>query len=106
MDVEDLPERGIRTAFIPIGHSMIELIEPTSEDSEIAGFLKKRGPGLHHIALATPDIEASSADAKDAKARLIYEQAKPGAHGTKVNFIHPKSSGGVLLELVEHAAHS
>lgn len=101
--VEELPERGIRTAFIPLGQSMIELIEPMGENSEIAGFLEKRGPGLHHIALATPDIAISESHARAAGARLIYDEARPGAHATKVNFIHPQSSGGVLLELVEHS---
>ncbi len=98
--IEEMPERGIRTAFISIGQSMIELIEPMNEDSEISTFLAKRGPGLHHVALRSADIKKSSEQIKNHGAKLIYEQDRPGAHKTRVNFIHPKSSGGVLVELV------
>ncbi len=99
--IEEMPERGIRTAFIKIGQSTIELIEPMNENSEISSFLEKRGPGLHHMALATSDLEKSTGLAKDQGLKMIYPSARKGAHETKVNFIHPKSSGGVLLELVE-----
>lgn len=98
--IEDLPERGIRTAFIPVGLTYIELIEPLHDQSEVSKFLQKRGPGLHHIAFKTNDIEGLEIEIKEAKAELTYEKVKPGAHNTLVNFIHPKSSGGVLMEIV------
>lgn len=99
--IEEMPERGIRTAFIKIGQSTIELIEPMHEASEISVFLEKKGPGLHHIALHTNDIKKASAQVGAQELKLIYDSPKKGAHNTKVNFIHPKSSGGVLVELVE-----
>jgi methylmalonyl-CoA/ethylmalonyl-CoA epimerase len=99
--IEEMPERGIRTAFIQVGQSMIELIEPMHEQSEISAFLSKRGPGLHHVAFHTPNIKKSTEQAKDQGVKLIYDQDQPGAHHTRVNFIHPKSSGGILLELVQ-----
>ncbi len=99
--IEEMPRRGIKTAFLKIGATTIELIEPMGENSEVANFLAKRGPGLHHIAFKTDDVEAMSQKAKEHGARFTYEDAQPGAHGTKVNFIHPKSSGGTLLEIVE-----
>jgi len=98
--IEEMPERGIRTAFIKLGSSMIELIEPLHEHSEISKFLHERGPGLHHLALHANDIANTEATLKQHQGKLIYDQARPGAHHTRVNFIHPKSSGGVLVELV------
>ncbi len=85
--VEELEARGVRVAFLPIGDTHIELIEPIHEHSEVSGFLAKRGPGLHHIALS--GIPTS-------------EPFKPGAHGAQVAFIHPKKTGGVLVELCVH----
>lgn len=99
--VEDLPKRGIKTAFIEIGPTKIELIEPLHESSEISKFLKNRGPGLHHIAFKTDDITAMQTQIESCGAKLTYAQAQPGSHNTLVNFIHPKSSGGVLVELVK-----
>ncbi len=99
--IEEMPERGIRTAFITVGQTMIELIEPMHEQSEISASLASRGPGLHHVAFRTQDINQASETVKNQGVRLIYETPRPGAHNTKVNFIHPKSTGGVLVELVE-----
>ena len=99
--IEELLDRGIRTAFIPLGQSTIELIEPIADNSEIAKFLEKRGPGLHHIALKTADIDKTSATLKAKDIVLTYDLAKPGAHETLVNFVHPKSTGGTLVEIVE-----
>ncbi len=103
-EIEEMPERGIRTAFIKIGQSMIELIEPMRDDSEISNFLIKKGPGIHHIAFATPDIIAGENSLRENGCTVLYEKARPGAHHTQVNFVHPKSAGGVLIELVEHAS--
>lgn len=99
--IEEMPERGIRTAFIIIGQSKLELIEPLHEQSEVSKFLEKRGAGLHHVALKSIDIEETAEQLRKNHAELTYSNAKPGAHDTLVNFIHPKSSGGVLLEIVE-----
>jgi len=96
-------EQKVRIAFLTIGESRIELLEPTSPESPIAGFLEKRGAGLHHIALRVDNIEEALARHKESGARLIDESPRIGAHGTKIAFVHPKSSGGVLLELCQES---
>ena len=98
---EEVAEQKVRVAFLTIGDSRIELLEPTSPDSPIAGFLEKRGGGLHHISLRVDDIEEALAKHKKAGARLIDEHPRIGAHGMRIAFVHPKSSGGVLLELCQ-----
>jgi methylmalonyl-CoA/ethylmalonyl-CoA epimerase len=100
---EEISEQKVRVAFLVIGESRIELLEPTSPDSPIAGFIEKRGGGMHHIALKVDDIEEALARHKEAGARLIDETPRVGAHGTRIAFIHPKASGGVLLELCEES---
>ena len=103
-EVEDLPDRGLRVAMIPVGDARIELIASTRNDSEIAANLQKRGPGLHHICLRSDDVQ-KDLDQLDAQGlRLINRQAKAGAGGSKVGFVHPKASGGVLLELSQTKA--
>jgi len=87
--------------MLGIGESKIELLEPTSTDSPIARFLEKNGPGIHHIAYQVDDIEAAIAQMKVQGARMIDEQPRSGAHGTKIAFVHPKSSNGVLTELCQ-----
>jgi methylmalonyl-CoA/ethylmalonyl-CoA epimerase len=99
--VEELAERGIKTAFIPVGPVMIELIEPMRENSEVAKFIKKRGPGLHHIAFKIKDIKSFEKNLREKQVIFTHERPSPGANNTLVNFIHPKSTGGVLLEIVE-----
>lgn len=99
--IEDLPNRGIRTAFITVGQSKIELIEPMHERSEVSKFLENRGPGLHHIALHTKSMVDSQNKLKEHNAKLTYENAQKGAHDSLVNFVHPNSTGGVLVEIVE-----
>ncbi|MFW9843890.1 MAG: methylmalonyl-CoA epimerase [Candidatus Thorarchaeota archaeon] len=98
---EEVPEQKVRVAFLTIGESSIELLEPTSDDSPIAKFLEKRGSGIHHIAVQVDDIEAALKRHHDAGARLIDETPRIGAHNMKIAFVHPKASGGVLLELCE-----
>jgi methylmalonyl-CoA/ethylmalonyl-CoA epimerase len=98
---EEVPEQKVRVAFLTIGESSIELLEPTSEDSPIAKFLEKRGSGIHHIAIQVDDIEAALARHHEAGARLIDNEPRIGAHNMKIAFIHPKASGGVLLELCQ-----
>ena len=97
--IEELPDRGIRVAMLPIGEATIELIEPLHDKSEVSGFLAKRGGGIHHIALRTPDVDENVSQLKDKGVRLTADEAAPGAHDCRVAFIHPKASGGLLLEL-------
>ncbi len=96
--VEELPERGIKVAMLPIGDTRIELVTPLREGSEVSAFLDKRGGGIHHIALRTDDVDADAAALEGAGVRLA-QAPSPGAHGCRVAFVHPKASGGVLLEL-------
>lgn len=98
---EVVADQSVRVTMLPIGESQIELLEATSPDSPISKFLEKRGPGIHHIALEVKDIRAALADLKKRGARLIDEAPRNGAAGCLVAFVHPSSSGGVLLELVE-----
>jgi methylmalonyl-CoA epimerase len=102
VETEEVAEQKVRVAMLPVGEPRIELLEPTSEDSPIAKFLEKRGPGIHHIALRVDDIRATLARLKEKGARLIDETPRRGAGGCLVAFIHPSSANGVLLELVEH----
>jgi methylmalonyl-CoA/ethylmalonyl-CoA epimerase len=103
---ETLPERGLEVRFVETGNSRIELIAPTREDSEVSGFLHKRGEGIHHICVRVANIEQAIAKMKERGARLINDTPQPGAHGTRVAFIHPKGTHGVLMELVEHPRDS
>ena len=99
---EEITEQGVRVAMLAIGETHVELLEPTSPDSPVGKFLSKRGPGIHHVAVAVEDIHASLADLKRRGARLIDETPRVGARGCLVAFIHPTSTDGVLLELVQH----
>lgn len=103
---EVVEDQGVRVAMLPAGEPRIELLEPTGESSPVAKFLDKRGAGIHHIAVRVPDIRAALARLKAEGARLIDEEPRTGAGGCLVAFVHPASSGGVLLELVEHTAES
>ena len=104
VETEEVTEQRVRVAMLPLGESRIELLEPTSEDSPIAKFLDKRGPGIHHVAVRVDDIRSSLARLKEQGARLIDETPRTGAGGTLIAFVHPSSTNGVLLELVEHSA--
>lgn len=100
---EEVPAQKVVTAFLPAGESRIELLEPTSEDSPIAKFLKKRGPGIHHLCFAVRDIDAAVADLARRGFRLINSQPAPGADGKRIVFLHPDAGHGVLIELSEGA---
>jgi len=100
--VHDVPTEKVRAAFLPIGESHLELLEPTDPSSTIARFLEKRS-GLHHVCIVVPDIEAELARLKAAGATLVDETPRVGAGGCRVAFVHPKSAEGVLLELKEEA---
>jgi len=98
---EEVAEQKVKVAMLQVGESKIELLEPTSPDSPIAKFMEKNGPGIHHIAYEVKDIEAAIAHMKEQGARMIDEQPRNGAHGTRIAFVHPKSSNGVLTELCQ-----
>lgn len=100
---EEVAEQRVRVAMLPVGETRVELLEATSADSPIAKFLEKRGPGIHHIAVRVDDIRAVLAQLKLKGARLIDETPRVGAEGSLIAFVHPASTNGVLLELVEHA---
>jgi methylmalonyl-CoA epimerase len=96
---EDVASQRVRAHFIPAGEAALELLEATADDSPIAKYVAKRGPGLHHITLRVDDIRAALARLKEKGVRLIDEEPRPGAHGSLVAFIHPSSAHGVLVEL-------
>jgi methylmalonyl-CoA/ethylmalonyl-CoA epimerase len=98
-EIEEVPQEGVRVAIIPCGETRIELLEASSEDSPIARFLERRGPGLHHLCLASSDIAADDAALRAAGFRLLRDAATRGAGGCWVQFVHPHSAGGVLVEL-------
>ena len=99
---EDVPSASTSTAFLPIPGTQIELIHPMDGAGPVATFLDKRGGGLHPLCFETDDIEADMHRLKEKGYRFLSETPRPGAHGTRVVFIHPKSAGGVLIELAEH----
>lgn len=105
-EIEEVPEEGVRVAMIRCGESRIELLEPSGPESLIAGFLAKRGPGIHHLCLATDDVRGVDAHLREAGSRLIKSAPTRGAGGRRVQFIHPHSTGGVLVELSEPAGRS
>jgi methylmalonyl-CoA/ethylmalonyl-CoA epimerase len=96
---EEIASQRVRAHFIQVGDATLEMLEATAEDSPIAKFVAKRGPGLHHVALRVDDIVAALAELKARGVRLIDEAPRPGAHGSLVAFIHPASAHGVLVEL-------
>lgn len=101
----ELVEReGVNTHFYTIGESNIEIVEPLSADSPVGKFLEKRGPGLHHIALEVEGLDAYVEKLKAANITLLSDEPQLGAHGMRIIFIHPKSTGGVLIELSEKSA--
>jgi len=100
-EIEDVPDQEVRIAFLPIGQTEIELLEPTSDDTGVARFIQKRGEGLHHICLQVDDLETTLASLKAQGVQLIDEEPRDGGQGKRIAFVHPRSMGGVLLELTE-----
>jgi methylmalonyl-CoA epimerase len=98
---ETVEQEQVRVVMVPVGESRIELLEATSETSAVAKFITKRGEGLHHVCLRVPDLVAAVARLKQDGVRLVSEEIKTGAGGHRYVFVHPASTGGVLLELVE-----
>ena len=102
---EEVAEQKVKVAFLQIGESRIELLEPTADDSPIAKFLEKKGEGVHHTAYEVDDIDAVLADLKAKGIRLIDETPRRGAHNSLIAFIHPKATGGVLTEICQAGKH-
>jgi methylmalonyl-CoA/ethylmalonyl-CoA epimerase len=98
---EEVAEQKVRVAFLAVGESRIELLEPTSADSPVAKFLEKNGEGVHHLAYQVEDIEATLAKLKSTGVRLIDEKPRCGAHHSLIAFLHPKATGGVLTEICQ-----
>lgn len=99
--MEEVAEQKVRVAFLKVGESRIELLEPTAPDSPVAKFLEKNGEGIHHMAYEVTDIEATLAELKQKEVRLIDEKPRRGAHGSLIAFLHPKATGGVLTEICQ-----
>ncbi len=99
--IEDVPAEGVRVAMIECGETHIELLEPLSEDSPVAKFLEKRGPGIHHLCLGSDDVRSDDASLRAAGYDVLRPEPTRGAGGCWVQFVHPKSTGGILLELSE-----
>lgn len=102
MEIEDVPSEKVKTGFLKLGNrASLELLEPTSDDSPVKKYLEKRGPGIHHICLRVKGIDAIVESLKAKGVRMINDKPKTGAHDCRVAFIHPASTGGVLIELSE-----
>lgn len=99
--IESLPKRKLNVCFIHVGESKIELLEPTSEESTVHKFISTKGEGLHHIAINVENIEETMLKLKETGCRFLSEKPEEGAGGTKIIFLHPKTTFGVLIELVE-----
>ncbi len=97
--IEDVPQEGVRVALIGCGESRIELLEATAADSPVQRFLDRRGPGLHHLCLATDSLPADDRQLRARGYRLLRQRPTRGAGGCWVQFVHPQSAGGLLLEL-------
>jgi methylmalonyl-CoA/ethylmalonyl-CoA epimerase len=100
-ELRDVPAEKSQIAFLPLENSELELVVPTTDDSGIAKYLSKRGPGMHHICLEVDDIQAMLAQLKTKGVRLINEEPRAGADGKRYAFIHPESASGVLVELYQ-----
>jgi methylmalonyl-CoA/ethylmalonyl-CoA epimerase len=100
---ETVEEQGVEAILLEVGEGHIELIRPLSEDSGVAKFIAKNGEGMHHVAYQVDDIDAALEKVREAGLRLIDEKPRTGIRGSRVAFLHPKSTGGVLTEIVEPA---
>lgn len=105
-EVEVVADQGVRVAMLPIGESRIELLEATGEDTPVGKFIAKRGAGIHHLCVEVENVTEKLADLKAKGVRLIDEQPRVGAGGALVAFVHPASTGGVLIELTERGTGS
>jgi methylmalonyl-CoA/ethylmalonyl-CoA epimerase len=101
--IEEVAEQKVRTAFFRLGHTKIELLEPMSPESPVSRFIEKRGEGIHHIAFAVDDLGVALKDLEAAKMELVDSDARTGAEGFAIAFLHPRSTHGVLIELCERS---
>ena len=99
--IEEVAEQRVKTAFLPLGDTEVELLEATSDDSPVAKFIEKKGEGIHHIAIRVENLEEALNELKEKGIKLIDDSPRYGAGGARIAFVHPKSTGGVLLELSE-----
>ena len=99
--IEEVPQEKVRVAMIRCGETRLELLEPTDPDSPIARFLEQRGPGIHHVCLGSDDLDGDDRRLRESGARLLREAPTAGAGGARVQFVHPKSAGGVLVEIAQ-----
>lgn len=99
---EEVASEGVRVVFLPVGESRIELLEPIGEESPVARFIAKRGEGVHHICLRVSDLDEALASLAEAGSEVIPPATRVGAGGRRIAFIHPRSTGGVLIELKEY----
>jgi methylmalonyl-CoA/ethylmalonyl-CoA epimerase len=97
--VEEVPGEGVRVAFLPAGRARVELVEPSGQDSPMARQIERRGEGIHHLCLEVPDLDAAIGRLRAAGVALAGEGGRSGAEGAKVAFLHPRGTGGVLVEL-------
>jgi methylmalonyl-CoA epimerase len=102
---ETVESQGVEAVLLDVGDGHVELLRPLSEDTPVGKFLAKRGPGLHHVAYAVDDVEAALAQLRERGVRLIDESPRTGIRGSRVAFLHPAASGGVLTEIVQPAEH-
>ncbi len=102
LDIEEVEEQKVKVATLPIGESVIELLESTSREGNIAKFIEKKGEGIHHIAFEVDNLETKLEELKKKGVQLIDQKPRIGAGGAKIAFLHPKSTNGVLIELCEH----
>ena len=102
---ETVESQGVEAVLLDVGDGHVELLRPLSEDTPVGRFLAKRGPGLHHVAYAVDDVEAALAGLRERGVRLIDETPRTGIRGSRVAFLHPAASGGVLTEIVQPPEH-
>lgn len=101
LGIEEVESENVRVAFIKAGETKLELLQPTNPESAVAKFIEKKGEGIHHVALGVSSIDERIKELKENGIKMINETSKPGAGGAQIAFMHPKSTGGVLLELCE-----
>jgi methylmalonyl-CoA/ethylmalonyl-CoA epimerase len=100
---ETVDEQGVEAVLLDVGENHVELLAPLGDDTPVGKFLAKKGPGLHHVAYQVADIEATLSQLRDAGLRLIDEQPRTGIRSSRVAFLHPAATGGVLTEIVQPA---
>ncbi|MCL1893843.1 MAG: methylmalonyl-CoA epimerase [Holophagaceae bacterium] len=99
--IEEVADQKVRTAFYPIGESTLEYLESTDPEGPIGKFLEKKGPGIHHLAFEVDDVDAAVQELLDKGIQMIDKAPRKGAHGNRIAFIHPKETGGVLIEICQ-----